>query len=56
MASTLEAAGLIKDGFETSAEIGLFVVRRDDEAKEHAIKVAKLCVRPLKLRVAKLWR
>ena len=47
LGEVLEAACLMEDGFETGAEIGLFVVRRDDEAEQHAVTVAKLCVNTL---------
>ena len=46
----LEAGGLIEDGFEAGAEIGLFVVCRDDEAEQHAPTVAELCVGTLNFR------
>ena len=47
LGEVLEAACLMEDGFEAGAKIGLFVVRRDHEAKQHATKIAKLCVNTL---------
>ena len=44
LGEVLEAACLMEDGFEAGAKVGLFVVRRDHEAEEHAATVAKLCV------------